>query len=48
MVPVHPDDQRLLGVLWDGAIYMDRMLPFGLFSAPKIFSAIADAVQWIL
>ena len=24
------------------------MLPFGLRSAPKIFSAVADAVQWIL
>jgi len=48
MVPVHPDDQCLLGVLWDGAIYVDRMLPFGLRSAPKIFSAVADAVQWIL
>ena len=24
------------------------MLPFGLRSAPKIFSAVADALQWIL
>ena len=24
------------------------MLPFGLSSAPKIFSAIADGIQWIL
>ena len=33
---------------WRDAIYIDRMLPFGLRSAPKIFSAVADALQWIL
>ena len=48
MVPVHPEDQHLLGVLWEGIIYIDKMLPFGLRSAPIIFSALADAVQWIL
>ena len=42
MVPVHPDDQ-LLGVLWDGS---DKMLPFCLCSAPIIFSAVTDALQW--
>jgi len=26
---------------------MDTALPFGLRSAPKIFTAIADAVEWI-
>ena len=48
MVPVHPDDHCLLGVKWEEAIYVDERLPFGLRSAPKIFSAIADAIQWIL
>ena len=43
MIPVHPDDQSLLGVSWNGAIYIDKVLPFGLRSAPKIFSAVADA-----
>jgi len=38
-VPVHPQDQSLLGVQWNGCIYVDRMLPFNLRSAPKIFSA---------
>jgi len=28
--------------------YTDLALPFGLCSAPKIFSAVADALQWIL
>ena len=27
---------------------IDKVLPFGLRSALKIFSAVADAVQWIL
>ena len=48
MVPVHPDDQYLLGVHWESFLYVDKVLPFGLRSAPKIFSAVADALQWIL
>ena len=47
-VPVHPSDQRLLGVAWDDTIYIDKALPFGLRSAPKIFSALTDAMMWIL
>ena len=48
MIPIHPQDQWLLGIQWEDHIYIDRMLPFGLRSAPKIFSAVADALQWIL
>ena len=48
MVPVHPEDQHRLGMQWDQIVYIDRMLPFGLRSAPKLFSAVADALQWIL
>ena len=48
MIPVHPHDQHLLGVRWNDSYYIDRMLPFGLRSAPKIFSAVADALQWML
>ena len=48
MVPVHPHDQHLLGVSWQDSYYVDRMLPFGLRSAPKIFSAVADGLQWIM
>ena len=47
-IPIHPDDRWLLGVEWGGVTYVDKVLPFGLRSAPKIFSAIADAAQWIL
>lgn len=48
MVPVHPDDRRLLGMEWEGSWYMDAALPFGLRSAPKIFNAVADGLQYIL
>ena len=46
IVPVHSEDRALLGMLWDGALYVDSVLPFGLRSAPKIFTAIADALEW--
>ena len=48
LVPVHPDDRYLLGVRWKGKIVVDGMLPFGLRSAPKIFTLIADALEWVV
>ena len=32
----------------EGDIYIDPMLPFGLRSAPKIFNAVADTLNWHL
>lgn len=46
LVPVHPDARPLLGVMWKGVYYIDAMLSFGLRSAPKIFTAVADALEW--
>lgn len=48
VVPVHPEDRPLLGMAWKGQWYVDKVLPFGLRSAPKIFSAVADALQWLM
>ena len=48
MVPVHPADRRLLGMSWRGQVYMEIVLPFGLRSAPKTFTAVADALQFML
>eukprot|EP00731_Ephydatia_muelleri_P038276 Em0703g1a len=48
LVPVHIHDRPLLGMEWKGQIFADPMLPFGLRSAPKIFNAIADALEWYL
>ena len=47
-IPVHPDDHHLLEISRKGKVYLDRALPFGLRSAPKIFSAVADALMWIM
>ena len=33
---------------WDGSLYVDMAPPFGLRSAPKIFTAVADAAEWIV
>ena len=48
LIPVHPDDRPLQAVQWEGQIFVDPMLPFGLCSAPKIFNAVADAFQWVV
>ena len=45
---VHAGDHPLLGIQWDSGVYVDRAMPFGLRSAPKIFSAFADALAWAL
>ena len=47
-VPVHPEDRLLRGTQWEESIFVDTALPFGLSSAPKIFSAVTDAVLWIM
>ena len=48
IVPVHPQDRFLLGMQWEDRVYVDAALPFGLRSAPKIFNALADALEWIV
>ena len=47
-VPIHPDDRWLMGMSRQGSLFIDTTLPFGLRSAPKIFTALADAAEWIL
>ena len=48
LVMVHPDDRHLLGMKWKDQLFVDTVPPFGLRSAPKVFTALADALQWIL
>lgn len=47
-IPVHPQDRLLLGMQWKGQVYIDATLPFGLRSAPLIFTVVADMVQWVM
>lgn len=48
IIPVHPHDRPLLAMEWEGHVYVDGALPFGLRSAPKVFNAMADALEWIV
>lgn len=48
IIPIHPDDRHLLGMKWRGQFYVDMTLPFGLRSAPYIFTSMADLVEWSL
>lgn len=47
-IPVHPSDRGLLGMQWEGRVFLDKVLPFGLRSAPLLFSAVADALAWMM
>ena len=50
MIPVHPEDQHLLGVQWEGTVYNDQVHCTSLWItfSTKIFSIVADVIQWIL
>ncbi len=48
VVPVHPEDHHRLGMIWNGQVYVNICLPFSLCSAPKIFSAVADGIAWVM
>ena len=32
---------------WPEKVYVDKALPFGLRSAPKLFNALADVIEWV-
>ena len=44
LCPVHPADHHLR---WQARFYFDRVLPFGLRSAPFISSCLDGAIEWI-
>ena len=48
LIPVHPSGRPLLGMCWRDRLFLDNTLPFSLRSAPKIFNAVADALEWVL
>lgn len=39
-VDIHPDDQQYLGFEWQGSYYTFTVLPFGLASAPFVFTKV--------
>jgi len=48
LIPLRPADYELFGMQWGNQYYFDKVLPFGLRSAPFIFNQLSDAVEWIL
>ena len=47
LLPIHPTDRHMLGMQWNGGVYIDTCLPFGLRSAPKLFNILAEFLTWI-
>jgi len=47
LIPVHPEDRYMLGMQWNGGVYIDTYLPFGLCSDPKLFNLLVDLFAWI-
>ncbi len=47
LLPIHPAHRRYCGMRWKGQFYVDLALPFGLRSAPRIFTRFADVLQHI-
>ena len=48
LFPIHLADRPFLGVSWCDRVFVDCQLPFRLASAPAIFSAVAEALKWVL
>ena len=45
---MQPSDWTLLGIFWKQIFYVDTCLPFGLRSAPYLFTHLSTALHWIL
>ena len=45
VIPVHLQDHHF-GIQWFGDMFIDWILPFGLWSTPKISTALSDMVVW--
>ena len=48
LIPLHPDDYYLTGLLWENFYYYDRTLPMGCSSACFIFEKFSSALKYIM
>jgi hypothetical protein len=48
MIPVSPLDHWLFLFEWQGKLYVDIFLPFGLRTAPFLFNLFGEGLHWIL
>jgi len=47
-IPLHPDQKDLFRFRWDGEVYRFRAMPFGLSSAPRVFTKVMKPVVGFL
>ena len=48
LIPFAPNQYWLIAFEWEGQHYVEKVLPFGLSTAPFIFNLFAEAMHWIL
>ena len=48
MIPISPLDHWLFLFEWEGKLYIDIFLPFGLCTAPLLFNLFGEGLHWIL
>ena len=47
-VPIHPSEWGLLGIKFNGRIFIMTCLPFGLASSCRIYERFADGIEWVV
>ena len=48
IISIHSEDQPFVGLRRRDQVYIDWQLPFSLASTPAIFSALGEALEWVL
>ncbi|XP_072286680.1 uncharacterized protein [Pyxicephalus adspersus] len=48
LLPVHPESQRFLGCVWQGAFYVDRCLPMGCSLSCALFETFSSFLEWVV
>lgn len=47
IIPIHPSNYHLLGMIWQGQYYYDRCLPMGASSSCQIFECFSTSLEWV-
>ncbi|XP_062593507.1 uncharacterized protein LOC134254984 isoform X1 [Saccostrea cucullata] len=48
IIPIHPDDYKLLGFSWNNRFYHDKCLPMGASSSCQIFECLSSSLHWVM
>jgi hypothetical protein len=47
IIPIHPADYLLLGIMWQGKYYYDRAMPMGCATSCRTFEIFSTALEWV-